>query len=375
MTDGLPPTIFLAVSGSRAYGTAGPASDLDLRGVCVVPLAARLSLFEGFEQHQGPLSASLALAIEDRLRAHPSGGQVAAHDAECVIFDLAKLVRLCAAANPSALEILFADERDWLIETPQWRRLHSQRHRFLTSKVQQTFQGYAMAQLKRIKTHRGWLLDPPRAKPAREDFGLPEKTTLSSDDRNRIEEAIAAKIRSYHLDDVEMARSTRLAIQERLRSLWMDVLEVREEELAERTRALAGHALNLPQEVMATLDAEKGYRAAMRHWEAYQTWKAQRNPARAALEQRFGYDTKHAMHLVRLMRMGLEVLETGDLLVRRSDAGELRAIREGALSFDRLLAEARDLGERMAQTAPTSGLPLDVDRGAIDALAFELMTC
>src|ERR1039458_5020213 len=33
----------------------------------------------------------------------------------------------------------------------------------------------------------------------------------------------------------------------------------------------------------------------------YNGWKAQRNPKRAELEAKFGYDTKHAMHLVRLM--------------------------------------------------------------------------
>ena len=77
----------------------------------------------------------------------------------------------------------------------------------------------------------------------------------------------------------------------------------------------------------------------MKHWESYQTWKTHRNPARAALERQHGYDTKHAMHLVRLMRMGLEVLERGDLRVRRDDADALSAIRDGAMSFDELLAE------------------------------------
>ncbi|AEZ66297.1 hypothetical protein phiTE_131 [Pectobacterium phage phiTE] len=36
-----------------------------------------------------------------------------------------------------------------------------------------------------------------------------------------------------------------------------------------------------------------------------------RNAARHELEEKFGYDTKHAMHLVRLLRMSQEILETG----------------------------------------------------------------
>ena len=99
----------------------------------------------------------------------------------------------------------------------------------------------------------------------------------------------------------------------------------------------------------------------------------QRNPVRPELERRYGYDTKHAMHLVRLMRMGLEVLQHGELRVRRSDAEELRAIRDGALSFDALLETAAALEERMRQAVNESALPLDVDHAEVDRLAIELM--
>ncbi len=58
-------------------------------------------------------------------------------------------------------------------------------------------------------------------------------------------------------------------------------------------------------------DAEQGYRAALRHWNQYQEWLRNRNPARAELEASYGYDTKHAMHLLRLLRMGEEILHDG----------------------------------------------------------------
>ena len=126
--------------------------------------------------------------------------------------------------------------------------------------------------------------------------------------------------------------------------------------------------------MVSTLNAERKYRAAMKHWESYQTWKSERNPARAELERRHGYDTKHAMHLIRLMRMGLEVLRTGDLIVRRPDGEELNAIRDGALSFEDLLLAAAALKEQMADAVEQSDLPADVDRDRVDELAFELMT-
>jgi len=367
-------TIFLTLAGSQAHGTARQGSDVDLRGVCIAPLSQRLSPFRTFEQYEGPLDGELAAVVLPRLQVHSTACGGLDAKAECVVFDIAKFVRLCAGANPNALEILFADERDWVLETPAWRRLHGERQRFLTRNVQQTFAGYALAQLKKIKTHRSWLLEPPADKPRREDYGLPVAGgTLSRDDQNRIEESIADKLRSYGIDDIEMPRAVRIAIQERMAGFQRDALSSVSAPLEARMRLVATHAMNLPADVIAALDAEKKYRAAMKHWESYQTWKSQRNPARAELERRHGYDTKHAMHLIRLMRMGLEALQRGELLVRRADAGELSAIRDGTLSFEDLLAGAERLRQDMEQAALTTNLPHVVDRALVEELAVALM--
>ena len=366
-------TIFLTLAGSHAHGTAREGSDMDLRGICIAPLSVRLSLFTTFEQYEGPLSEDLAALVLPRLKAHATASQVRDIRTECVVFDIAKFLKLSVAANPNALEILFADERDWVFETAAWRRLHDERHRFLTKKVQQTFLGYAMAQLKRIKSHRSWLLNPPTQKPSREVFGLPASGTLSRDDQDRIEQGIAEKIRSYGIDNIDMPKLTRIAVQERMQAFYCDVLSASDDDLEDGLRARATRALGLPSEVVAALNAEKKYRAAMKHWESYQTWKSQRNRARADLERQHGYDTKHAMHLIRLMRMGVEALERGELVVRREDTAELVAIRDGAMSFEQLMAVATRLQEDMHRAAARSALPDEVDHEQVDRLAFELM--
>jgi predicted nucleotidyltransferase len=367
-------TIFLTLAGSQAHGTAREGSDVDVRGVCIAPLSLRLSLFRSFEQYAGALPAALTELLIPRIREHPTAGRGRTVKTECVIFDVAKFVGLCAAANPNALEILFADESDWVFATPAWRRLYDQREQFLTRKVQQTFLGYAMAQLKRIRTHRSWLLDPPQQKPTREEFGLPAHGgTLSHDDQNRIEQSIAAKLRSYGVDDVDMPKPVRLALQERLDAFYRDALSASTDNVGERMRNVATASLGVPTEIASTLNAEKRYRAALKQWDSYQTWKEQRNPARAELERAHGYDTKHAMHLIRLMRMGLEVLESGELHVRRDDAEQLSAIRDGALSFDDLLAMAGDLQQSMEKSAATTTLPHDVDHDRVDALLADVL--
>jgi uncharacterized protein len=323
-------TIFVTLAGSQAHGAARADSDVDFRGVCVAPLSVRLSLWRKFEQEERALDdaawrESPWPVVRAGVEAHATAARGLAVKAESVLFDVAKFLSMCAEGNPNALEILFADERDWMFCRPVWQRIYGARHLFLTRKVQQTYLGYGLSQLKRIRSHRGWLLNPPAGKPARADFGLPEQGTFSADDQHRIEHSLTEE-------------------------------------------------LQLPPEVVITLQAEKRYRAAMKQWESYQHWKAERNPLRAELERQHGYDTKHAAHLVRLMRMGMEVLELGELRVRRPDWAELVAIRDGAMTYDAVVAEAERLQAQMRAAAAMSSLPEAVDYAEVDRLLLGIVS-
>jgi hypothetical protein len=71
--------------------------------------------------------------------------------------------------------------------------------------------------------------------------------------------------------------------------------------------------------------------------------------------------------------MGLEVLRDGELRVKRPDAAELNAIRDGALSYDELMAAAAALEAQMEAAAETTALPKDVDRQGVDQLFREIV--
>ncbi len=368
-------TIFLTLAGSHAHGTAGEGSDLDVRGVCIAPPSVRLSPFAHFEQAEGTLSGPLLDETLTRLRTHDTASAAPIERLESVIYDLGKFVTMLAGQNPNALEILFADERDWIRARPAFLRLHAERHRFLTKRLRHTYAGYAMAQLKKIKSHRSWLLDPPAAPPRRSDFGLPERSTLSADVRGRLRARIEERLASYRFDDLEMPKATRIALKDRVEALLSEALlseNATGSALSERLEAIAAGSLSLSADVVLTLEAERRYEAAVRNFQAFEQHRTRRNPARAALEAKFGYDTKHAMHLVRLYRTGLTLLETGELLVRRPDADELLAIRGGALSYEALLALTEDLEGRLDAAARASSLPEQIDLGPIEALVVEL---
>lgn len=247
---------------------------------------------------------------------------------ERVLYEIRKLFRLAAASNPTVIEVLFTDPAHHVVVSPEGRRLLERRQGFLSRLAGDSFGRYGLAQLHRIRTHRRWLLSPPERKPERLDFGLPERLAIPRDEQGAVE----AMIGDGRLTEAE-----------------------------------------LPSSFLELLDRERRYRATLREWQQYQEWKRNRNPIRAELELRHGYDTKHAMHLIRLLRMAIEILSTAQVLVQRPDAEELLALRRGSLSFDALLEQAETLGSRLQAAAESSPLPPRPDETSLNAFCADLV--
>lgn len=339
-------TVLLAQVGSRAYGTATPESDDDWKGVAVPPRRYHLGHASRFEQ-----------------------AQLAEPDA--TIYDLRKFVRLAAECNPSIIEALFVDEAGVALQTDVGRRLRAARGLFLSRRARHTFSGYAMAQLKRIDTHHRWLVDPPQAPPERAAHGLPGRTLIPADQLAAAQAAVEKRLDEWRgvrfLDGLDPA--TRVEVQGRIAEYLAELRVASVDDLWRGAAAQVG----LDENFISLLERERSYQAALRHWRSYQTWCATRNPARAELEARHGYDTKHGTHLVRLLRMGREILERGEVLVRRPDAEELRAIRAGAWTYERIVAWAEAEDAALADVEARSPLPKVPDARAIEDLCVDLV--
>jgi len=249
-------------------------------------------------------------------------------DPDHVRFELRKFIRLAVAANPTILELMWTDPSDHEVVTPLAQRLLDARERFLSRRVEGSFCGYALSQLGRIKSHRRWLLEPPERAPTRADYGLPERSTIPRDQLGAAETMLA---------DGRIDEGT------------------------------------LTPNFLAVLDRERRYRSAHKSWQSYESWRKTRNPRRAALEAKHGYDTKHAMHLVRLLRMGLEILERGAVIVRRPDAEELLEIRAGVWSYDQLIDAAETLAATIKRAAASAPLPHAPDDQALNDLCDQLI--
>jgi len=119
-------------------------------------------------------------------------------------------------------------------------------------------------------------------------------------------------------------------------------------------------------------DAERNYRAAWKHWNHYETWRKSRNPKRGALEEAHGYDTKHAMHLCRLLKMGQEILAEGVVRVWRPDAEWLMGVRRGSMTYAELKVWAADQETRLNELVAGSPLPEEPDHAAAERLVMEI---
>ncbi len=367
-----PRTILLGVAGSRAQGLASDSSDVDLRGVAVPPAQWLLGIDGPFDQ----ADRAEEMDVFADLLSDTERTVVATTKLEGSVYSLAKFARLCADCNPNMLELLFCRDAEVRLCTPVGETLRQHARSFLSQKAAHTFTGYALAQLKRIQGHRHWLLSPPAGAPSRAEFGLPERTLLPRDQLLAAEAEVQKKLDSWSPDWGSLPGSEIQRLEDRLGEFMAEVMQA-----GETRWHLAARAVGIDDNLVAAMDRERRYRAAQRGWEQYRTWQRQRNPARAELEARHGYDTKHGAHLVRLLRMGLEIVLTGEVHVWRGDrdAEELRAIRRGAWSYDQLVnyadAEAKRLRSSLSRkTDGTAPLPLPEkpDLGAINDLIVGL---
>jgi hypothetical protein len=131
----------------------------------------------------------------------------------------------------------------------------------------------------------------------------------------------------------------------------------------------AARLLGYDENFIYFMQKEREYKHKCAEWDSYQEWKRSRNPARSILEEKFGYDTKHGMHLVRLIRMCREILTEGKVIVKRPDHEELLAIRNGSMSYEELIEWANNQETELATFYKTNNsLPKNARDEQIDAL-------
>ncbi|MCZ2830529.1 nucleotidyltransferase domain-containing protein [Modestobacter sp. VKM Ac-2986] len=108
-----------------------------------------------------------------------------------------------------------------------------------------------------------------------------------------------------------------------------------------------------------------GYLSAQR---AAMTGESGAHTNRPELVAVHGYDTKYAMHALRLGFQGVELLTTGriTLPVPEPERAYLRAVRRGEVPFDEVVAAIDDAEQRLIALRTSSSIAAEPDRAWVD---------
>lgn len=348
-------TILLALTGSRGYGLATENSDYDYRGVFI----ATKPYYLGFDK------------IEQQDRGWVEGeGLFPYLTKDTCIYELRKFLELSAANNPNILELLWFKEYLHLTSVGQEIVRHKQL--FLSTKVRQTYSNYGYAQIRRLESHRKWLLDPPTQKPLPSDFGLDTVPPMTTSEINAFLEYLYNLVR----ERVQYLEESQELYELLTAKIDFKAL-LKQYPLPEATIEYTRKIVNTPKEFIDLLQRSHQYRLALNNYKSYQDWKKNRNPTRAAMEAKIGYDCKFAMQAIRLLRTGVEILETQNLIVDRREAGDaeqLLAIKRGDYTYYEVMNIANELYRGLDQAYSRSGLPKSIDREAVNQLCIDLVT-
>ena len=253
-------TIYLVLHGSRAYNTHTETSDYDFKGVCIPPKEYYIG-GKRFEQAE-------------------------LHDPDTVVYEFRKFINLASACNPNIIEVLFVDPEDIIYIDSIGEELRNNRELFLSKRIKYTFSGYAVSQLKRIRLHRRWLMNPPSKPPTRKDLKLPEQTLIPKDQLVAAEAAVQKEMDKFNFDFMEgLDESTKIGIKNTMSEMIAGLQITSEDQWMASARKIG-----LSDNLIEVMQKEREYTSKKREWDQYQNWKKTRNPKRAALEEKFGYD-------------------------------------------------------------------------------------
>lgn len=361
-----PNTIYVTLHGSQAYGLGTELSDTDVKGIFVTPKEVENDLYNHVEQVENAPDVEKEY---EHLK-NPNNPKF-----ESTLYSLRKFFVLASNTNPNIIELLWTDEKDHFLRKKTMNELFENRDLFLSSKAKFTFSGYAFAQAAKIERHRKWLVLGDLKEPNREEFGLLSVPTRGMDE---VFGFIKSEVEKWNLSKFPMDEMARNDLKETIWELvyqtsklqvgwdnWPQVYE------AAVIKKLA-EEYNLKDEVVELLNRERQYKRAREQYTSWLHWKKNRNKERSLLEEKSGYDTKHASHLVRLMRMGYEILTEKKVIVKRPDRDEILSIKKGGWSYEKVMSYAEEMQKKLDEAYKTTTLPKSIDQDKVNKLYYNL---
>ena len=248
---------------------------------------------------------------------------------DTVIYGMKKFFSLCRAANPNALELLGADEDCIVIMNETGRKVHENAGLFLSRRVISSFGNYAAGQLRRLSNalcHDQF------------DAGQQEK---------HLRDTLAAGIDHFNRTYTPFDKA---AIK-----LYID--ENGSDGILADIR-LTGYPLRDFVGIYSEMS------------ETIKTYDKMNHRNRKKDDAHL---YKHAMHLIRLLITGADILNSRGIVTKRKTEHDfLMEIRNGKYSFPEIFHFAEEYQARFEAAAKDTRLPDEPDAMKIEALQIEI---
>lgn len=343
-------------TGSQAYGLALPESDTDFQGTFIRPLETYLFTPLTVEQKEGPWPNSSQFPQISNAK-------------DITVYEIKKMVHLLAKGNPNKIELLFPTADTLIYKHDAWDIVLKNRHFFLTQEIRNTFVNYAYSQIKRLERHFKWLRNPPTAPPEPEDFGLVASQEMSETEFNAFIYILWELVR----DRIEFIGPT-----EKFQELIREKIDYKSilinYEFPLKTRKFISQVTGTDTTFIETYQRLKQYRKSMEEWNQYQRWLTKRNPKRAQLESKIGYDCKHGVHCLRLLYQANDLIQTGSMEVNTSSKpyhSFLLKVRNAKVPYNTFQQTAKSMFQ-LVRNLDISHLPEKVDDYALAQLVMEI---
>lgn len=333
--------LFEATSGSHAYGLSLPTSDVDIKGVFVLPKTQ----FYGLDY---------VAQVNDK-------------NNDEVYYELGRFIELLYKNNPNLLEMLHSPEDCIRYQHPLFKKITAAL--FLSKKCKDTFANYAWSQIKKARGLNKKIANPmSKERKGILDFcyvsyqqgSMPVKTWLKLTSKQQEHCGLVAIPHMHNMYGLYYNPE-----DEQYKGL------VRPNTVD--TVLLSSVPEAAQQEALFYYNKD-GYKKYCKDYKQYWTWVEERNESRYETTIAHGknYDSKNIMHTFRLLDMAYEILSEGRLQVRRPNRDFLLDIRQGRFAYDELILQAEEKVQAIEEAYAHSTLPEQPDKASVERLLVDL---
>jgi hypothetical protein len=352
--------IFEAIVGSTSFGTNEANSDIDKKGVFILP-------YDMFLKNE---------IIEE----------VSDEKNDNVYYELSKFIKLLETGKTNALELLFSEDKFILQEHPLFKLIRNNKNIFLTKLLKNTFGRYAQSQIGKARGYNKKIVNPMSdIKKTPLDFcyyinnnqTYNLKKFLSDNNYKQLYCGVvkvpnAESVYALYYDEfsylcfdsdfTENERKTNKLNYKVFFKHYNGIIKESDTELVSNDIRLS--SIPKGEKCIGLFSYNKdGYSTYCKDYREYFEWKEKRNPVRynINMEHAKGYDGKNLAHCHRLLDVCIEIGLGKGLINNRPNREQLLKIKHGTYEYDDLVKEAEYKLAYIMEIYETADLPETVD--------------